>query len=59
MQKRKKKHFFPGSYKLITLKNILVKILEKHIANIILKTAEKYRLLFKIKWEQNVNNPHY
>jgi len=43
----KKGFFFSllGSYRLITLKNMLAKVLEKHIANIILKVAEKHRLL--------------
>jgi len=41
----KKDYSLLGSYKLITLKNTLVKVLEKHIANIIFKAAEKYRLL--------------
>jgi len=44
-KKGKKDYFFSGSYKLITLKNILAKVLKKHVANIILKAAEKYRLL--------------
>jgi len=34
-----------GSYKLITFKNMLVKVLKKHVANIMLKAAEKYKLL--------------
>jgi len=44
--RKKKNYFLLSSYKLITLKNILVKVLEKYIVNIILKTAEEYRLLF-------------
>ena len=43
---RKKKKTLLGSYKLITLKNMLVKVLEKYTVNIILKVIEKYRLLF-------------
>ena len=35
-----------GSYRLIALKNTLVKVLKKYIANIMLKAAEKYKLLF-------------
>ena len=42
---RKKDYSLLGSYRLITLKNTLVKVLEKHIANIISKVAEEYRLL--------------
>jgi len=41
----KKDYSLLGSYKLIALKNTLVKVLEKYIANIILKAAEEYRLL--------------
>jgi len=40
----KKDYSFLGSYRLITLKNTLVKVLEKHVANIISKAAEEYRL---------------
>jgi len=45
-KKRKKDYSLLGSYRLITFKNILVKILKKYIANIISKAVEKYRLLF-------------
>jgi len=38
-KKRKKDYSLPGSYRLITLENTLVKVLEKYIANIILKAA--------------------
>jgi len=41
----KKDYSFLGSYKLITLKNTLVKVLEKYVANIISKAIEEYRLL--------------
>jgi hypothetical protein len=41
----KKDYSLPGSYRLITLKNTLVKVLEKYIANIISKAVEEYRLL--------------
>jgi len=41
----KKDYSLLGSYRLITLKNTLVKVLEKYIANIISKAAEEYRLL--------------
>jgi len=41
----KKDYFLLDSYRLITLKNTLAKVLKKYIANIILKAAEKYRLL--------------
>jgi len=44
-KKGKKDYFLPGSYRLITLKNMLVKVLEKYIANIIFKAVEEYRLL--------------
>jgi len=37
----KKDYSFLGSYKPITLKNMLAKVLEKHVANIISKAAEK------------------
>ena len=41
----KKDYSLLGSYRLITLKNTLVKVLEKYIANIISKAVEEYRLL--------------
>jgi len=41
----KKDYSLLGSYRLITLKNTLVKVLEKYIANIISKATEEYRLL--------------
>jgi len=41
----KKDYSLLGSYRLITLKNILVKVLEKHVVNIISKAAEEHRLL--------------
>jgi len=44
-KKKKKDYSFLGSYRLIALKNMLVKVLEKHVANIISKAAEEYRLL--------------
>jgi len=44
-KKGKKNYSLLGNYKLITLKNTLVKVLEKYIVNIILKVIEKYRLL--------------
>jgi len=44
MQKRKKNYSFLSSYKLIIFKNKLVKVLEKHIVNIMSKTAKEYRL---------------
>jgi len=46
LRKKEKKNFFLGSYRLIALKNILAKVLKKYIANIMLKAAEEYRLLF-------------
>jgi len=41
----KKNYSLPGSYRLIALKNTLAKVLKKHVANIISKAAEEYRLL--------------
>ena len=41
----KKDYSLLGSYRLIALKNMLVKVLEKHIANIISEAAEEHRLL--------------
>ena len=45
LYKKRKENYFLSSYKLIALKNTLVKVLEKYVANIILKAAEKHRLL--------------
>jgi len=45
-KEEKKDYSLLGSYRLITLKNMLVKVLEKYIANIISKAVEEYRLLF-------------
>jgi len=45
----KKDYSLLGSYRPITLENTLVKVLEKHIANIILEAAEEHRLL---PWNQ-------
>jgi len=42
----KKNYSFLDSYRLIALENTLAKVLEKHIANIMLKVAEEYKLLF-------------
>jgi len=41
----KKDYSLLGSYRPITLKNTLVKVLEKYVANIIFKAAEEHRLL--------------
>jgi len=41
----KKNHFFLNSYRLIAFKNILIKVVKKHIANIISKATEEYKLL--------------
>jgi len=41
----KKNYSLLGSYRLITLENTLVKVLEKYVANIILEAVEEYRLL--------------
>ena len=40
-----KNYFFLSNYKLITFKNILVKVLEKHVVNTMSKAIEKYKLL--------------
>jgi len=46
LRKEKKKNYsLPSSYRPVALKNTLAKVLEKHIANIILKAAEEHRLL--------------
>ncbi len=45
----KKDYFLLSSYRLIIFKNMLVKVLEKYIANIILKVIEKYGLFLGIK----------
>jgi len=45
-KEEKKDYSLLGSYRLIALKNTLVKVLEKHVANIISKAVEEYRLLF-------------
>jgi len=42
----KKNYSLLGSYRLIALKNILIKVLEKYVANIISKAIEEYKLLF-------------
>ena len=44
-KKKKKDYSLPGSYRPIALENTLAKVLEKHVANIISKVAEKHRLL--------------
>jgi len=44
-KKGKKNYFLLSSYRLITLENTLVKVLEKYIANIMSKAAEEHRLL--------------
>ena len=41
----KKDYSLLGSYRLIALKNTLVKVLEKYVANIMSKAVEEYRLL--------------
>jgi len=43
-KKKKKEKKILSSYRLITFKNMLVKVLKKYVANIILKTAEKHKL---------------
>ena len=44
LRKEEKKKFL-NSYRLITFKNTLAKVLEKYIANIIFKAVEEHRLL--------------
>jgi len=46
LRKKRKKNSFLGSYRLITLKNTLAKVLKKYVANIMLKAVEEYRLFF-------------
>jgi len=48
-KKGKKNYSLLSSYKLITFKNTLIKVLKKHVANIILKAIEKYNFFFRIK----------
>ncbi len=48
-KKRKKENFFLSSYRLVALENMLMKVLKKHVANIILKVMEKYKLF---PWNQ-------
>jgi len=43
--RKKKNYSLLSSYKLITLKNTLAKVLKKYITNIMSKAAEKHRLL--------------
>jgi len=43
-KKGKKNYSLLGSYRPITFKNILAKVLEKYIANIMSEVAEKHRL---------------
>jgi len=47
----KKNYSLLCSYRLITFKTTLAKVLKKHVANIMLKTAEKYKLFSKTRWE--------
>jgi len=44
-KKGKKNYSLLSSYRLIAFKNTLVKVLEKYVANIMLKAVEEYRLL--------------
>jgi len=45
-KEEKKDYSLLGSYRLIALKNTLVKVLEKYIVNIISKAVEEYGLFF-------------
>jgi len=40
----KKDYSLLSSYRLVTFKNMLAKVLKKHVANIILKAVKKYKL---------------
>jgi len=51
LRKEKKIYSLLDSYRPITFKNTLVKVLEKYIANIILKVAENIGYSFRIRWE--------
>jgi len=44
-KEEKKDYFLLGSYRLITFKNTLAKVLKKYIVNIMLKAAKEHRLL--------------
>jgi len=43
LYKEEKKLLFLGSYRLITFKNMLAKVLKKYIANIIFKAVKEYK----------------
>jgi len=45
-KKGKKNYSLLNNYKLIAFKNILAKVLEKYIINIMLKITKEYKLLF-------------
>jgi len=45
-KKEKKNHSLLSSYRLISFKNTLAKVLKKHVTNIMLKAVEKYGLFF-------------
>ena len=45
-KKNKKNYLLPESYRLITLKNMLIKIIKKILATYLNYTAEEYSLLF-------------
>jgi len=44
-KEKKKDYSLLGSYRPIALKNTLIKVLKKHVANIISKAVKEYRLL--------------
>jgi len=44
LRKEGGKYSLLSSYKLIALKNILIKVLKKHVVNIMSKTAKEHRL---------------
>jgi len=44
-KEKKKNYSLLSSYKLITFKNTLIKVLEKHVVNIMSKAVKEYRLL--------------
>jgi len=45
-KKAGKNYSLLNSYRLITFKNMLAKVLKKYIVNIMSKAAKKYKLLF-------------
>ena len=44
-KEEKKDYSLLSSYRLITFKNMLIKVLKKHVANIIFKAVKEHKLL--------------